>query len=107
MRTCSSPAKRKMGQRRSRNCAAKNRDPSEVRGVSFLAAKATPKCPMNMTCTLTRCFLHPRADVKNAIPKDGIRFSSAEGLVRSGVGCSFLFDFFRADSHSIKRPVHE
>src|SRR5882672_11537215 len=47
-RTCSSPSNRKIGQIRSRNAAAKTRNPNEVRGATRLPASATPKCPMNM-----------------------------------------------------------
>jgi len=50
--TVSIPNIRKNGHRRSINCDANNKVPSEVLGIAFFAAKPIPKCPMNKSFLL-------------------------------------------------------
>src|SRR5512142_1996571 len=47
MRTSSMPSNRRLGQRMSRNCAARTSVPSDIAGAYRLAPKATPKWPTN------------------------------------------------------------
>src|SRR6266508_7003279 len=54
MVTCSTPASRKYGQRRSGSCAAAKYVPSETLGSTRLAANATAKWPMNMASRIFR-----------------------------------------------------
>src|SRR5882762_2822167 len=59
MRKRSTPSSTSTGHTTSRNAAAMTRVPSDALGATFLAAKATAKCPMN---TYSGAFVQARED---------------------------------------------
>src|SRR5256884_774377 len=59
MRNRSIPSSTSTGHTTSRNAAATTRVPSDALGATFLAAKATAKCPMN---TYSGAFVQARED---------------------------------------------
>src|SRR5206468_6583697 len=66
MRNRSIPSSTSSGHTASRNTAAKTSVPSDALGATFLAAKATAKCPMNTSPPPHRAnsgaFVQPRED---------------------------------------------
>src|SRR6185295_16813182 len=79
IRTCSTPSRRKRGQRPSASWTDRKSVPRETSGATLLPANPAPKCPMNMIGRLSGVF--GAAGARSSPPRRG-GLSSGSGANR-------------------------